>query len=281
MLAWTQRQAIDNDRKIEAASPVLRRGGNLTIYVDVIRSLGFTMPVQLFADGLPPGVSAWTSVVHETSSEGVLVLSATEDAAAWIGPIRVVGQAEIDGQTIRRTACSGTLLADTSDVQIARPAARLTSELILSVPAEDPAPVVIQLGDHPILTTSIGGSLDIPVTRTKRSEIKEDLTLTPIGLGQEYKPPDVTLKADVDQARLQWTLANNKIPLGRHTFYLRGKVKLSYARSPSSSEPQDTVVYVDSTPVTVEIRKTPVQVSVSETIQPLQPDSEPHLTVEK
>src|SRR5262249_58629224 len=69
----------------------LRQGGNEHYNVYVWRQDGFTGPVTLTAEGLPPGVSAAPQVVGANLKQAALVVSATPTAAAWTGEIKIKG----------------------------------------------------------------------------------------------------------------------------------------------------------------------------------------------
>ncbi len=234
LLAWSQRQAVDNDNKFEAASPTLRRGGQTTVYVDVIRRGGFNGEVRLKAAGLPAGVTAQRCVVPAGRSEGVLILSATEDAAAWSGVIQVVGEANLGDRSASRVARAATLLADTGDVRNQRPTTRLTNDLVLSVVDADLAPAFVAFGQEQLIESALGAKLEIPVSYLKRTDVKGELNLAVIGVPNQLKPKDLKLAADAAESKIELALNNAKIPAGSHTIFLRGKVKLNYARNPQA-----------------------------------------------
>ena len=233
LVAWSQRQAVDNDKKIQAASPSLRPGGNLPVCVDVIRRHGFAGPVRLVVEGLPAGVTAAASVVEAGRSDGILLLHADESAKDWTGVIRVVGEAVIGEENVRRAARNAVLLAETGDVQNSRPRARLTRDLVLSVLGQDPAPIAVNLGGQ-VIETSRGAKLEIPLAYQKAVTVKGELALAAIVGNNEIKPAELKLAADAKDGKLQVPLNTDKVPLGKHTLFLRGKVKFDYARNPQA-----------------------------------------------
>ena len=235
LIAWTQRQAVDNDKKIEAASATLRRGGNLPIYVDAIRRNGMAGAIKLRVEGLPLGVTAETSAIEAAQNHGILMLHATPDAAAWTGAIQIVGEAEIGDQRLERTARAAVLLADTGDVQNSRPRARLTHDFVLAVPADNPAPIVVTMGQR-LIETSRGAKVEIPLAYDKATTVKGELSLAAIVDSNEIKPKELKLAPDSKEGKLELALNSEKVPLGTHTFFMRGKVKLDYARNASAIE---------------------------------------------
>lgn len=74
----------------------LRRGDQVAVQIGVIRRDGFTGPVQVIAEDLPPGVTCREISVGTTPPSGVLVFAATEDAPAWSGTVKITGKAIIE-----------------------------------------------------------------------------------------------------------------------------------------------------------------------------------------
>ena len=71
----------------------LRRGDQVAVQVGVIRRDGYAGPVQISAEGLPPGVTCRDISIGTTPSSGLLVFAAAEDAPPWAGTIKLIGKA--------------------------------------------------------------------------------------------------------------------------------------------------------------------------------------------
>ena len=74
----------------------LRRGDQVAIQVGVIRRDGFTGPVQISAEGLPPGVTCRDISIGAAPSSGLLVFAASEDAPAWAGTVKLTSKAILE-----------------------------------------------------------------------------------------------------------------------------------------------------------------------------------------
>ena len=83
-------------RQAAPSGITLRRGDNFPIFVMALRQDGFTGPVTISAEGLPPGVSCPEVTLGSTPSSGIMVFTTTEDAAAWAGTVKLVAKARID-----------------------------------------------------------------------------------------------------------------------------------------------------------------------------------------
>lgn len=74
----------------------LRRGDNFPVNLLAIRRDGFTGPITVSAEGLPPGVTCREVTLGAAPSSGVIVFTSSDDAPAWTGTIRLVAKARVD-----------------------------------------------------------------------------------------------------------------------------------------------------------------------------------------
>jgi hypothetical protein len=79
-------------------------GGTVALPVEVIRSGGYTGPVELRATGLPSGVSSSPVVVPPDKAKGELTFTAIPDAPLAFSDLRIIGGAKIDGKDVIRDA---------------------------------------------------------------------------------------------------------------------------------------------------------------------------------
>ncbi|HWB07651.1 MAG TPA: PPC domain-containing protein [Pirellulales bacterium] len=83
---------------------ILPGKNGLTLEVVVLRVGGFDAPIELRAEGLPPGVTAGKAEVSAKEARGKLVLTAGEDARPGEAFIKVIGRAMIEGEFVDRVA---------------------------------------------------------------------------------------------------------------------------------------------------------------------------------
>lgn len=86
-------------RQAAPSGITLRRGDNFPVNVVAFRRDGFTGPITVSAEGLPPGVSCRDISIGATPSSGVLVFTSAEDAPAFAGMVRIVAKARVDDPT--------------------------------------------------------------------------------------------------------------------------------------------------------------------------------------
>ncbi|MEX0716442.1 MAG: hypothetical protein WD066_07645 [Planctomycetaceae bacterium] len=81
---------------------ILRRGDNVAALVLAVRRDGFTGPIEVFAEDLPPGVTCAPAAVGENSTGAELVFAAAANAKAWSGRIRIRGKAFVGDAAKKR-----------------------------------------------------------------------------------------------------------------------------------------------------------------------------------
>ena len=110
----------------------IRRGG--AAYLDVIlhRQEGFSGPVTLTAEGLPPGLHASPTILRD--SRGTFVLWADADAADWAGPIKLVATGKRGDETLHREVRPYTRVWPDTQMNSSRPMRKLMVAIRESAP---------------------------------------------------------------------------------------------------------------------------------------------------
>lgn len=220
------------------SSPLVRRGGTETIDVLAMRQDGFDGAIDVSVMGLPPGVTAARATIGRGQDSTTLVLTAADDAAASAGTIQIVGIARLGEQTLLRPARAGTVLWSAAENQIAP--ARLSRDLALAVSGEDVLPFRVEVGDRKTWTTSLAGTLEVPVKVIRQKDFKQPITLAPQGLPPNVKAKPITIAADASEGKLAIEVARNAAE-GQFNFQLQAQTTLSYRRDPQSADEATTV----------------------------------------
>ena len=118
-------------RQAAPSGITLRRGDNFPIFVMALRRDGFTGPVTISAEGLPPGVTCPDVSLGTTPTSGILVFSTSEDAPAFAGAVKLVAKARIDSPA--------AVEAQTAALAVAKAAvdALAAADKALAKPTED------------------------------------------------------------------------------------------------------------------------------------------------
>jgi len=226
--------AGQNDQnKGVVAAPVIRKGGTTLIDVEVLREDDFDGDVEVSAEGLPAGMTCSPIFAGAITRTAPLVLMAGEGMAAWSGPIKIVGKAKIAGADVAREARYAVMVWGTANRQQDPPSFRLSQQLQVSVLDKEAAVVQVTAEDK-VFETSLGGSLEIPITIKRMGEFKDAVKLTAAELPQEIKPKEINADGNTAAAKLEIPLNVQNIKPGTYTFYLKGEVKQKYVRNPEA-----------------------------------------------
>lgn len=86
-------KAADQANNPEPWDLMLRKGQSSAIEVLCDRRDGFALPIELKVEGLPEGVTASPATLYPGQSTTSIWLNSTDQAAPWVGSIKVVGTA--------------------------------------------------------------------------------------------------------------------------------------------------------------------------------------------
>jgi WD40 repeat protein len=226
-------------RDISLWTPLVRRGGTTPIMIMIVRRDGFSGEVVLAVDGLPKGVTCPGATIHAKQNSTTLVLTATEDAPAWTGPIQVVGKANIGESETVREARGAAVTWHVGDFNVEPVQARLLRDVVLTVSGTETASVLMDMGEQQVWETSLAGKLDIPIKITRRNDFKGDLKLSVVGIPGMQQAPEVTIPAAAAEGRLQLDFVNkdkNTFEPGSSTFHLLTQAVVPYQNNPEAAK---------------------------------------------
>ena len=221
------------------ASPVVRRGGTQPITVQCYRRGGFTGPVTLSFEGLPPGITGEPVELAADEHQATIVLAAADDVATWRGPIRLVGRAKAADAVIERTAVFSTTVWN-KNYRTEYVEARLLPDLWLSVIAEQAA-LVTRVGEG-TPTAEPGGTISIPVVVEGKIELRGSAAVEVRGLPASYAPfpqlPRVVLDKPAAKNRFEGVVElkiPKTMPPGRYPAHLVTQIRVGYERNPEAA----------------------------------------------
>lgn len=212
----------------------VRKSGTAMLRVMLERRDEFSGDVLINVEGLPGGVTSTGAILGGGVNAGTLIIVASDAAAAWTGPIRIVAKATINGQEKSRVARYGTLVWGTQNRQQIPPTFRAMRDLVLCVVDRDPELASIQVSDGNMIEMALGGKIELPVNVARRGEFKDPLKLVAVGLPNEIKPKDLSLDNSKNDGKLEIELNQQNMKPGTYTFCVRADSKVSYARNPQS-----------------------------------------------
>ena len=188
-VAWT-----NNPQQSRGSGAYLQRSGTFPIHVTASRQGGFSGPISLRFEGLPEGVTAPSAVIQPSQTEIDVLLSASDQAVAWNGQLRLIASGQHGEQSLERTIPFATVWqnpsAERGPIQ-----SRLCDELWLCI-KEELAPISIKPTQTDIVKIKAGEKFVLPLTVTRRAGGEAKAIMRPQNL-----TPKVTLT--------EWEVAPN------------------------------------------------------------------------
>lgn len=232
---------------------IVRRGATNFFTAFVTRIDGFNGPIHLSAHGLPDGVSCPEQTIPAGQRQGVLVLSAAEDAPLGAAAFRVKARATIDGEDIEREARSATITWPLPQNQQAPTVSRLDASLVLAVAEEGPFTLATT---QTTATARPGEKITVPLKLTRNwSDFKAPVQVTILGLSNNpQQPVALTIAADKTEANAVVDVRPNLQP-GTYTVLFRGQAQYQRSTGPGGKQKQNVTVVLPSSPLVLTVVK--------------------------
>ena len=237
LLVSASAPAGDNNKgkKIVRGGIAIRRGqvGNLDVYV--LRRDGFDGEIELKAQNLPKSFKVKATKLGKGKTHCSLSFYNAEDAPAWTGKIKIIGEADVQGTKIQKEAESLTVNWSVNDADSERVISR-TSSGITVASIEEQTPMTVVPAEDKIWESSLGGNLEIPIKFITTSEIKDKVTIVPVDFPGMGKAPQIQVDKGKTKESHKLIIPllnnkdNNKYQEGTHQFVLRASTKLGYRR---------------------------------------------------
>lgn len=213
---------------------ILRRGETVAALVLAIRLDGFSGPIEVFAEDLPPGVTCTPAAVGENSGGAELVFAAAADAQPWSGHIRIRGRA-----TIVENGRSREVIRDAQAGTIARKARnnnessrmRLARTIALSV-VDEQAPFQV-INEVPRVEVHQGRQVVLPLEIFRHQKFEEPIAYTFAGIPRNanFQVANGNIASGRDREFVRMFVAPNTPP-GTYSVYLNATSKFNYVRNP-------------------------------------------------
>jgi len=233
----------------------LRKGGRQQIRVYAYRQHGFNGPIDVTVEGLPAGVTADPATIGPGQLETRVVISATDEAADWSGPIHLRGTSKIGDAQVARDVRPATVVWNST----ALPGRiRLSRDLVLSV--GEAAPYSVS-ADWSAASVPQSYQLPVPIQVARSEGFANDLTLQGVLLPNKVQSPAITIKGD-QSTGMAYLYIPQDTPPGRYSFFLQTTGKVSF-KKPSEEKPSDRVVFYPSNAATLTIEPGPLVLSAN------------------
>jgi len=217
-------------------TPLLRRGETMPIKVMAFRRDNFNGDIELKVENLPAGVTYPEAKIEKDKSSTMLLLTAGENAAGWVGPIRIVGKAKIGGAEVEHEARGATVNWTVTDYNIDAIRSRLSRDFLLAVSAVETAPVSIEANEGKFCEAPEAGKLKIPLKVIRRADFSANMKLKAAGISTLEKLKEIEIDGKATNATMEIDLKEYKIPPGTHSFYLQTQVSGKYRNNPEAAK---------------------------------------------
>jgi hypothetical protein len=230
-------------------------GGQQDFTVLALRQDGFAGDINLRVDGLPPGVTAAPQTMGGNVRAASLVLSAANGAAAWTGPIKIVGTAVIGGKEVVRAARPASIVWPLPQGVAIPTISRVDRSIMLAVRPGAPYSLAANL-DKPALVQGEKGTLKVKLTRHS-PDFKTPLnvqaipTELPPGLSINDNQP-ITIAPNAAEGTLPVNVPAN-IPPGAYNLVLRTETQMPYNKDAMAKQKPNTLVVLPSAPATLTV----------------------------
>jgi len=244
--------AVVSRRTDRPAAWNVPRGGREAVEVLALRRRGFTGPIRVTVEGLPPGLECPETWIGPEQDRGVLVATSAADAAPFFGAATVVGHADEGGVAFTRRAYGGTMIWPgrptpsgrvAHEVPLATSGAAMNDSATLRLTASPATAVLDQHGvlDVEVVLESPTGDAVFPATPVR---------LAAIGLPRDVAAEPVGLPAGASRGRISFFWPTS-LPAGSYTFAVRAD---SEPAADPKVKPAGPPIAVVSNPITVELK---------------------------
>lgn len=236
LAAWAVHMELRNGDRSALSKPIALRGGaSMAFEVVVVRRDGFDGDIELGMEDLPAGVSASGLKIPSGKVQGMMIITAAQNAPRSFGVAKMFGKAQINGTSVTRPCRLASMEWPVKDASTEKiPSPRLVADIPVSVTDAEQAPVSIVAAENKVWETKVGETLKIPLKVTWNSEFTgSSLKMKTYGAGFEaVKEFDIPLNAPAAEAIID--LAALKTPPGEFNIAFYGTAVVHYRYNPAS-----------------------------------------------
>ena len=222
LVAFAEPERFPDDKISRPNGIGLLPGGSAVVRVRLLPKQGFGQSVTVRAQGIPPGVEASELVLSPAMAEGFFVLQANPKAEPTLSRLDLMGECEVNGQSIRRVARSAAIIHGVDNLDNQATKSRLTDDLPLAVLDVKPAPARIIA--PAMVATSRGAKTNVQIQLPRRDDFQDtEITVSAIQAPTGVKIDAAKSKTDALDVTIQ--VVDPKLAPGRYSVVLGAKLK--------------------------------------------------------
>ncbi len=220
----------------------VRRGG--AAYLDVVvHQQGFSGPITITAEGLPPGLHAGPAAFFGTNPVP-FVLWADKDAAEWTGTVRLFATGQRGDETLRREVRPYTRVWSEANIGSSRPMRSLPVAIRESAPFDlhfVPERLEVEAGKKAELKLQLGRLWP---------DFKNGVKVLPLSFPGYFQMSSFEIAADKSEAAVTVQVQPNA-PGGEFSLAVVGQAQVPFSKDPAAAQRPNTLVSQPSRPVTL------------------------------
>lgn len=220
----------------------IHQGGATYLDVVIHQKEGFTGPITLTAEGLPPGLHALPATIRDT--RGAFVLWADAGAAEWTGSVKLLATGKAGDRTLRHEVRPYTRVWSQANMSSSRP----TRELVLAIRAS--APFALHFAPER-LEVKAGKKVEVKLHVDRLwPDFKSNMTVLPLALPGSIRMQNGEVPAGKTEASMTIEVQPGTRP-GEYTLSVVGQAQVPYSKDAKAKQKPNTLVSQPSRPLTL------------------------------
>jgi hypothetical protein len=221
------------------------RGGSVYLDVIVHQQHGYNDPITITAENLPPGLHVAPTVINN-NSRGTLVISASEDAADFVGPIKLIATGRRGEDVLRREVRPYTKVWTEPGMNSSRP----TRDLVVAIRAG--APYRLEwVSDR--IEVEAGKTAEAKLKLIRRwPDFQANVTVQPLSFPGNFKLSNLDFTGEQAELTLPIAVQNGTRP-GDYTLAVLGQAQVPFNKDTAAKERPNTLVSLPSRPLTLSV----------------------------
>jgi hypothetical protein len=235
--------AVIHSQNPGPAGLTIRRGGAAYLDVVIHYAGGFSGPITLTAEGLPPGVHMTPATIIG-NTHGTIVLDADESAADWAGTVKLFATAKVGERTIRREVRPYTRVWSEANIATSRP----TRELGLAV--RETAPYALSFVPER-LELEAGKKAEVKLKLNRRwPDFKSKVNVQALAFPGNIRITALEVGEGKDEATLTLDVQAGSRP-GEYTLAVAGQAQVPFSKDTKATTKPPTLVTLPARPLTL------------------------------
>jgi hypothetical protein len=235
--------AVIHSQNPGPSGTTVRRGG--AAYLDVVlhQREGFSEPITITAEGLPPGLHALPTTIRG-DNRGTFVLWADAEAPEWTGTLKLFATSKRGSETLRHEVRPYTRVWPVANVSSSRPMRDL------AVAVRESAPFALSFAVER-LEVQAGKKAEVKLRLERRwPDFKGNLNVLPLSLPPGVKLGSASFTADKSEVTVTLDVPAGTRP-GEYTLAVLGQAQVPYSKDPKATQRPNTLVSQPSRPLTL------------------------------